>query len=200
MTFIFNSTIVSMVIIFIIFTEQEFSRFKNRDNGVLEQVFHEYNERLFNYLVIKVNGDTHLAEELLSDTFHSIIVSAPKLKDSKRLYSWMLTIADRRFMDMLRKKYRRRKHETEAELEQAAGNVHIEKEYEENEKVIMMQTAMEQLKPVYREILTFKYFDNLPQTEIAKKTGKTESSVESLLFRARNALKKQLEKIAQGMV
>ena len=39
MTFDFYSTIINVMIIFIILSEEEFSRFKNKDNEILEKVF-----------------------------------------------------------------------------------------------------------------------------------------------------------------
>jgi len=182
-----------------IFTEEDLILLKRRDPIILETIFKEYSERIFNYLVLKTNGNTSLAEELLSDTFHSVIVSAPKLSDINKVFPWILKIADRSFMDFLRKKYRNKKHETDTEInENHADTEDLSEKLIENEKILMMKHALEKMNPEYRRILTLKYIENKTQKEIAEITGKSESSIESLLFRSREALKKELSKIKKA--
>jgi RNA polymerase sigma factor (sigma-70 family) len=187
--------------IIIIFSENDLALFKNRDPLLLEKVFVEYNERVFNYLVIKVNGNTEIAEELLSDTFQSVIVSASKIKDLNKFYPWLLKIANRRFLDYLRKKYKKKKYETDCDVDVADfADENITDELLENEKMLMIRQALDNVKPEYKKILTLKYIENKSQKELSEILEKTESSVESLLFRAREALKKELKNVEKAFL
>jgi RNA polymerase sigma factor (sigma-70 family) len=187
--------------LFIIFTDDDLILFKNRDPQLLEKVFKEYNEQVFNYLVIKANGNTNLAEELFSDTFHSAIISAPKVSNMNKIYPWLLKIANRRFLDYLRLKYKKEKHETESEMDDA--NI-VDENHSvnllENEKVLMIRDALEKMRPEYKQLLTLKYIENKTQKEISDVLNKTESSIESLLFRAREALKKELHRTKKAFL
>ena len=58
-----------------------------------------------------------------------------------------------------------------------------------------MNIALENLKPEYSDILRLKYIEEKSQKELSDIYKKTESSIESLLFRAREALKKEMKKI-----
>ena len=53
---------------------------------------------------------------------------------------------------------------------------------------------MDSLKPDYRQVLWLTYFEELSNKETAAVMKKTVHSIETLVYRARNALKKQLEK------
>jgi RNA polymerase sigma-70 factor, ECF subfamily len=187
--------------IFIIFTDDDLFLFKKRDPEILEKIFKEYNERVFNYLVIKVNGNIDLAEELFSDTFHSAVVSAPKVNDLGKIYNWLLKIANRRFLDYLRNKYKKEKFETDNEVDTTnLVDENVSGELIENEKILMIRQALENMKPEYKNILTLKYIENKTQKEISAILNKTESSIESLLFRAREILKKELKKTKKAFL
>jgi RNA polymerase sigma factor (sigma-70 family) len=187
--------------IFIILTEEEQILFQNRDPKILEKIYKEYSRQIFNYLMIKTNGNKLDAEEIFSETFHAVIVSAPKLRDINKVYSWIMSIANRRFIDFLRKKYRDKKYESESEIdENIKADENIAEELIENEKILLLKNAMECLSDEYKKLLTLKYIENKSQKEISELMGRTESSVESLLFRAREALKKELKKTKKAFL
>ena len=56
-----------------------------------------------------------------------------------------------------------------------------------------MHKAMRKLAPEYRQVLWLVYFDELSNKEAAKVMKKSVRSIESLLYRARKALRSQLE-------
>ena len=71
---------------------------------------------------------------------------------------------------------------------------------EDNEKVIMLDLAMNNIKPRYKKILELKYIEKKSQKDIAKLLNKSRSSVESLIYRAREELKKELKRLNSGMI
>ena len=53
---------------------------------------------------------------------------------------------------------------------------------------------MQNLKPEYRQVLWLTYFEELSNQETAVIMHKATHNIETLVYRARQALKKQLEK------
>jgi len=181
-----------MIFIFI-WTDEDLQRINLRDPDAFEKLYNKYKVKIYNYLIIKVNGDKDVAEEILSDTIYSALVSAPNLKDQNKILGWLLQIANRRFLDYLRNKYRESEKNEDSFDENSPGKNNVVEEIHEKEKVVLMNLALDKIKPKYSKLLRLKYYDDKSQKEIAKILKKSVSSVESLLFRAREALKKELK-------
>ena len=183
-----------MIFIFITYEFEDFQGNINlSDPKFFEQIYNEHKVKIYNFLIVKVKGDVHLAEEILSDTIYSALLSTPKLKDKSKILGWLIQIANRRFYDYLRKRYKEK--EIIDESINAHENNHLNSDPEENEKIAMLKTAMENLKPKYKEIIKLKFIENKSQKEIAEILKTNRVSAESLIFRARDALKKEVKKL-----
>lgn len=187
-----------MMIIFIIFYDEDLPRIRKRDPEVFEQIYREYSQKVYNFLIVKTNGNTHLAEEIFSDTFHSALKSAPGLKSVKALQSWLIQIANRRFIDYLRKKYRD-KPRSEVPQDLADCRVDLTESIIAKDKVILLNTALNNINEDYRAILELKYIKHKTQKEIAQITGRSIPAVDSKIGRAKKALKAELKKIIKDM-
>jgi len=92
---------------------------------------------------------------------------------------------------------RRKPKYTEVPLDDAydiSEAASLEKEYIKDEDKLVLRRAIRKLKPEYSQILYLVYiegFDNSEAGDIMKKSGK---QVRDLLYRAKSALKKELEK------
>ncbi|MBN2544253.1 MAG: RNA polymerase sigma factor [Spirochaetes bacterium] len=187
-----------LILIFIIFNDEDLIKIQNRDPDIFEKIYKKYKAKLYNYFFIKTNGNIMLAEELFSDTFHSALISAPKLKSMKNVQSWLISIANRRFIDHLRSRYKNKQQYGNTLTEEKIDHYDINcSEIQNNDKVIMTKLALNNLRDKYRDILTLKYIENKSQIEIAELTNKSVLSVQSILFRARESLKKELLKITR---
>ena len=169
------------------------SRLKQESPIDFSDIYREYKHKIYTFLVLKSNGNAQLAEEVLSDTIYSALLSAPKLFDNKKTFSWLLQIAKRRFYDYLRKQYREKKI-INKEINQCMNDYSAD-EPDENDKIFMLNTAMEFLKPKYKLIIKLKYLENKSQKEIAGILNISRLSAESLIHRARESLKKQVKKL-----
>jgi|GEM_PF-1265800 len=189
-----NEYNIAMYLIFIlIISNEEFKKLKLNDLDVFKEIYNKYKKNIFNYILIKVNGNNHLAEEIFSDTIYSALKSAHSIRNKDKILNWFYRIAKRRFLDNLRKKYKI-KEETFKE------GIIIEKQtlddkVIEQEKIVVLNAAHEKLKPIFKKALDLRYKNNKSQKEIALILNKTESSIESILVRARKALKEEIEKI-----
>ena len=67
---------------------------------------------------------------------------------------------------------------------------------EQKETAVIVRQAMERLESKERTVLVGKYIEGLGAREIGGRMGITEKAVHSLLYRARNSLRKELERLA----
>ena len=186
------------MIIIIILTDEDLEKIKIRDPETFKKLYEEYGKKVFNFLLIKTNGDEIMAEELASQTFFCVLESAPKLKKAQGLQAWIFRIASRRFYDSLRKKYREKEY-VEKNNEEAISHDNNMEDLMLKEKVLMLNLALDKLDDDYKKVLQLKYNELKSQKEIAKILNRSISAVESLLFKARKKLKAELSKIAKDI-
>ena len=98
----------------------------------------------------------------------------------------------------MRKHYREKEYIDKSSEEEFADNDFTDS-LETKEQVIILNMALESIKPKYSEIIKLKYNDHKSQKEIAKILNKTESAVENLLFKARKALKVKIEELYKDL-
>ena len=172
-------------------TEEEFEKLKNGDTRAFEKLYDLYKDKLYRFFIVKTGGDQDLACELLSQTVYSAIQAVRTLTSCKNLQGLLFQIAVRRYNDHLRRTYRSAGSDMMESFSDtsAAGR---EEEIIEKEKIAVLYIALDRIKPEYREILEMKYFNDRSEKEIAAAVGKSVGAIEGLLYRARQALKKEL--------
>jgi RNA polymerase sigma-70 factor, ECF subfamily len=169
-------------------------KLNKRDPEAFESLYKEYKTIVYNYLLIKTKGDADVSKDILSETFCSLMENAGKIKNLDKMKNFLLLIANRRLNDFLRKKYRIEKYDkylkTEEKMDDImAENLHTKKQ------LLLVNMAIDDLKPLFKDILKLKYIEEKSQKEISLLINKTESSVETLLVRARKQLRIKLKKI-----
>jgi RNA polymerase sigma factor (sigma-70 family) len=190
--YLINDSILQMIII-IILTEDEFLDFKKRDPLILERIYREYNKKVFNFIIIKTNGNIDIANEVVSETFYAMIASAPNIKNNKNIQNWLLKIASRKLCDYFRKKS---SDEKKINLMKDFSDGYAE-DVEEDQDILMINLAFENVKEKYKKILELKYIRRKSLNEISKLLAKPHTTINGLLVRARKALKKEYLKIAK---
>lgn len=171
-----------------------YRRFRDeQDESALAEIIVTYRDGLILYL----NGivqDLHAAEELAEDTFVLLGTKKPKDKGTASFKTWLYTIARRLALNHLRRRARR----PEISLEDCPEPVSEEQSLEaiviREERKIALHRAMKQLKPEYRQVLWLVYFEDFSHKEAAQVMNKSVHNIETLIYRARQALKSLLEK------
>ena len=166
-----------------------YRRFLDGDESGLVEIIKDYKDGLILYL----NGfvsNLHTAEELAEDTFVKLGVKKPR--DSKKcsFKTWLYTIARNVAIDYLRKN---RRNSVE-ELTEFIGGESLESEYIREEQKIIIHRAMLKLKPEYRQVLWLIYFEGMKTKDASMVMKKSVHNIEVLSYRARLALKSELEK------
>ena len=168
-----------------------YRRYLAGDDGGMVELIREYKDGLILFL----NGYTRnivTAEELCEDTFVKLAVKKPVFDERSSFKTFLYQIARNTALDW--KKTNRQHISIDDVAEPDSGERSLEETYLREEQRIAVHRAMEKLKPDYREVLWLTYFEELSNRETANVMGKSVHSIETLVYRARIALRKTLEK------
>ena len=162
------------------------------DQGMVELI-RDYKDGLILYLN-SLTGNLQEAEELSMDTFVHIGIKRPKNKEKASFKTWLYTIARHLAVDHFRKRNRRKEVPQEEGYGLADERACLARICQKQEDRLAVHSAMKRHHDSYRQILWLVYFEELPLKEAAIVMGKTTRATETLVYRARNALKEILEK------
>ena len=166
-----------------------YRRFLDGDESGLVEIIKDYKDGLILYL----NGfvsNIHTAEELAEDTFVKLGVKKPRDNKKCSFKTWLYTIGRNVAIDYLRKN---RRNSVE-ELTEFIGGESLESEYIREEQKITVHRTMLKLKPEYRQVLWLIYFEGMKSKDVSIVMKKSVHNIEVLSYRARLALKSELEK------
>lgn len=169
--------------------EASYNRYLQGDDLGIGEIIREYKDGLILFLNNFVRN-IGVAEELCEDTFVKLAVKKPHFRGGSSFKTFLYSIGRNIALDYLRKNKNTVPIEELAELEDKSS---LEREFLKEEQKLAVRNAMRSLKPEYERILWLTYFEDLSNKEAALIMGKTAHAVETLVYRARNALKKQLE-------
>ena len=166
-----------------------------RDEGDMEglaEIIRDYKDGLIFYLC-SILGNTHTAEDIAEDTFVLLGTKKPRDKGKGQFRTWLYTIGRNLAIDHLRKCRRRGEVSAEDAPEVVSDEEGLEEAYIREERKIILHRAMRRLKPEYRQVLWLIYFEEFSTKEAAAVMNKSVHNTETLAYRARMSLRKQLE-------
>ena len=167
-----------------------YRRFLDGDDNGLVEIIRDYKDGLILYLNSFVRN-IDIAEELTEETFVKIVIKKPKYNEKSSFKTWLYAIGRNVTLDHLK---HRRKSDLQAEIFQNTDEESLEKDYIRKEDKILLHKAIQKLKPEYRQILWLTYFEDFSNKETAKLMKKSVHNIETLVYRARKALKTELER------
>ena len=170
-----------------------YRRFRDEgdENGLVE-IIRDYKDGLIFYLNSFV-GNIHTAEELAEDTFVLLGIKKPKNKGKSSFKTWLYTIGRNRTIDYLRHNSKTAEISIDEYAELISEEKSLELSYIQEERKIIIHQSLRKLKPEYQQVLWLIYFEGLSNKEAAIVMKKSVHNIETLVYRARNALKSQLE-------
>lgn len=170
-----------------------YHRFReNGDETGLVEIIRDYKDGLIFFLYGIVN-DLYLAEELAEDTFVLLGTKKPRDNQKGSFKTWLYTIGRHVAIDYLRKPFRLKEIYLDEEIENSLEIESFENEYIRQEKKLIVHKALKKLKSDYRQVLWLLYFEELSCKECAFIMRKSVHGIETLSYRAKKALRKQLE-------
>ena len=169
---------------------QYYQQFLNGEDNALAQIVYTFKDGLILYLNSYVDNIS-VAEELTEETFVKLVLRKPKFSGHASFKTWLYAIGRNVALDYLR---RNKKHEISIEdcAEISDDEKNLEASYIREEDRISVHRAMRRLRREYQQILWLIYFENFSNKEAARILGKTTHNVETMVCRARQALKNKL--------
>ena len=142
------------------------------------------------------------AEDIAQEVFLEIFKSISKFKGDSKLSTWIYRIATNKCLEFIRKKNTKKRF---AFMQTIMGNeIPLDKTsyftefnhpgivLENKEKSVTIFKAINTLPETQRVVFTLAKIDGKSYQEIVEITGKSLSSVESVMFRAKKTLKEKL--------
>jgi RNA polymerase sigma-70 factor (ECF subfamily) len=164
------------------------------DNKAFEALVRRYQKLVYNviYQMIR-NHDS--ASDLTQDTFLKAYRALPGFDTNKSFKPWLLKIATNSTLNLIRDQKGQQSLEELLETNpqaEPASSEDLEQEVEWRVSQHMLFDALGKLPIQQRKAFILRYQQDLPYEEIADITELSISSVKSLLFRARENLRKIL--------
>jgi|TARA_B110000967_G_scaffold209040_1_gene263468 RNA polymerase sigma-70 factor (ECF subfamily) len=143
------------------------------------------------------------AEDVAQEVFLEVFKSVSKFKGESKLSTWIYKITTNKCLEFIRKKNAKKSFyfmqtllENEISLDKTSYFTEVNHPgilLENQEKSALIFKAIDTLTESQRIIFTLAKIDEKSYQEIVEITGKSLSSVESVMFRAKKALQQKLE-------
>lgn len=171
---------------------ESYQRFLAGDKKGLVEIMELYSDSLAAF----INGivhDGHVAEDLMQDTYLELIIRECSFRGESQFKTWLFKIARNKAIDHIRK-HRRIIPVDGSFVFQPDADFSVERNAEGYERRKAVYAAMSEIKPLYAQVLYLSFYEEMSNGEIASVIGKSNRQVEMLIYRAKDSLKKALEK------
>ena len=170
-----------------------YRRYLDGDDKGLSEIVGEYKDGLMLYLNQFVNNYC-VAEELTEDTFFRLITKKPKFSGKSSFRSWLYAIGRNVAIDHIRHNSKIMNTPIEEMDNYISDGKSLEQAYITEESKKALHNALAKLTPDYRQVLWLVYFEGFSNREAAVAMKKNDHQIKNLLYRAKIALKAELEK------
>ncbi len=176
------------------------ARIRQGERDALRHLYQRYFDRLYSMVFYQVGKNKQVAEDLTQETFVEMLRSINRFRGRSKFYTWLCSIAYHRIADFYRRQERQEKHgikpldidflENGYTLSSEMDNLDIS-EFKYASSTV--EEALLHLPLDYRQVLIFKYVEEMSVREISQIMQRSIKSVEGLLARGRRALRKILD-------
>jgi RNA polymerase sigma-70 factor (ECF subfamily) len=179
---------------------------KRGDVESFERIVLAYQQKVFN-LAFRLLGDREEAEDLAQEVFINVFRHLPRFRGDAQFSTWIYQITLNHSRNRLKYLKRRHQHATDSlddPILTSEGEIEKDLPYEGDvpEDVLhrlqvqeLVQSALDELREDYREVLVFRDIQELSYQEIAEILGLPEGTVKSRLHRARWELKDVIKRL-----
>ncbi len=150
------------------------------DESALAELYDRFG-RLAYGLALRIVRDQALAEDAVQEAFMTVWRSANRfLAERGRASTWILTLAHRRAVDIVRREERRRVEPIDENADTTAPATEEEASLFFQRQLI--REALRQLPPEQREALELAYYGGFTQSEVAGRLGEPLGTIKSRMF------------------
>jgi RNA polymerase sigma-70 factor (ECF subfamily) len=141
--------------------------------------------QVYGYLLLRC-GSVALAEDLTAETFMAAVAVCRQDSPPEVTVAWLVGVARHKLVDHWRRIAREQRHLAAVE----ADDDLVDDPWEDWIDADAAHAALAQLSAQHRLALTLRYLDGLPVPEVAAHVGRSVHATETLLVRARAALRR----------
>ncbi len=172
------------------------------------ELMKNYKDSLY-FMLLKMTNNATDAEDLTIEAFGKAFKNIKSYSPKYAFSTWLFKIATNNAIDFIRKKKQRTlsidkpyaEGENGPDMSQNidSGGLNPEETFIKGQKIQLMRSIVDKLKPHYRTLVELRYFKEYSYEEIAEELDLPLGTVKAQLFRAReflfNVLKDSREKI-----
>ena len=170
---------------------------KNGDNAAFEKLYKEFYPKVY-YFAKQNVGSLDAAEDITAETFCAAMESIGSLRSEESFVGWLYCIAYRKCADHIKTaELDRKQREQAAQLAALSEPIMLPDDYAVSEQTKQqLQSVIDSLPSDMRSAMILYYYDNLSVAEVARVIGINENNANQKLHRARQKIKKQIEKLS----
>jgi RNA polymerase sigma factor (sigma-70 family) len=173
-------------------------RIADGDARALEALYGRYADPLFAFISGRLGGAAADAEDVWQDTWLSALRALPRYRGESRLFTWLCAIARHKIADHLRRHGRRagltpETDRAQIDLAQLLDQGPLPDELGRKAVRLRIVEALAALPDDYRTALVERYANGATVEATADAIGRSYKATESLLVRARSALRAALD-------
>jgi RNA polymerase sigma-70 factor (ECF subfamily) len=171
------------------------------DSAAFGNLYARYYERLLRFCLRRLN-DRHEAEDAAQEAFARAWKALPRFAGDKRFYPWLTVIAGNICTDMLRRRSRSTPtDDMELTAQQPVGVVSSDTSEELVLAAVdgeLVNRALDRLSTRHRHVLAMREGSGWTYQQIADHEGVEIGTIETLLWRARQALKREFAVVSES--
>ncbi|MBR3818533.1 MAG: RNA polymerase sigma factor [Clostridia bacterium] len=171
--------------------ESSYRRFLDGDESAFREILDLYSENLIFFINRYVNNIS-VAQELSEDVFVDVLLHKRRYNFKTSLKTYLFTIGRNKAISYVRRCARKPEYAYEY-IENEADRKNLEDEFIKKEQERELHVALERLNSDYKTVIHLVYFEYMSIEEAAMVMKKNKKQIENLLYRAKQALRKELE-------
>ena len=143
-----------------------------------QSIWNDYSDELYFFILKKVKNKT-AANDIFQNTFLKIHKNLPNLKDEEKIKAWIFQIARNEIINYTKKE--------SIYTEEATAIQEVEKD--DYQDVCCFDKFINNLPPIYEEVIELVYIKGHKQKEVAKILDISLANVKARIHRAKDILK-----------
>tara|TARA_B100000242_G_C43050182_1_gene490631 strand:- start:645 stop:1148 length:504 start_codon:yes stop_codon:yes gene_type:complete len=147
---------------------------------------------VYNFLLKKSNDD-FLSEEITIQSFSKAFEKIHLFNEEYKFKTWIVSIAKNQLNDYLKKKKIRFENIENIKNESFKNNFNPEEELINKERYNYVNEKIDELKPMYKEIIKLKYIEDLSINQISEKLNQPVNTIKIKIYRAKRILNQILD-------
>lgn len=178
------------------FSDNELVLLALKNQAIFAILMNRYSEKLTRYAQRISNLRTEEVEDVIQEVFIKVYKNLNDFESDLRFSSWIYRITHNQVISHHRAKNARPQT---VEIDDALANrlraeVDLTKEIIGQDLKVEIATLLAKLKPIHREILVLRFFEEKSYEEISDILKKPSGSVATLIYSAKKELKEKYEK------